>query len=296
MASQLFFVAGITGRVGGAAARQLLAQGHKVRSLARDPAKAAAWADQGVDVRQGDWNDTAALTQALNGVDGAYVMMPPIFVPSPDYAEARAVTASLQTALSTSKPPRVVALSSFGSEQPTGLGLITSTYLMEQGLQTLDLPIAYVRAGGFFDNNLASLPGIASTGIFHCFSELTNRPSLSIATPDIGAEVARLLTGPAWQGTRIIELGSLISPDELAAGMAEALGRDVKAEAVPRDRWTATLTSFGFPAGATGLYEEMMDAINSGWIHSGNSGTEPVPATLTPAEFYSQARLSAHSS
>ena len=73
----MFFVAGITGHVGGAAAHKLLEQGHTVRTLARDPQKAAEWARQGVDVRQGDFTDPAAVAAALEGVEGAYLMMPP---------------------------------------------------------------------------------------------------------------------------------------------------------------------------------------------------------------------------
>ena len=292
MDSKLFFVAGMTGKVGGAAAQQLLAQGHKLRTVARDPAKAAAWAQQGVDVRPGDWNDGAALAAALEGVEGAYVMMPPIMVPSPGYTEAKAVIAGLRQALTQAPPPRLVALSSFGSEQSSGIGLITSTHLMEQALIEFGLPLAFVRAGGFFDNYLPSLQPAAATGVFYSFAQATDKPSFSIATPDIGKQVATLLTGPAWTGTRIIELGSPISADAFAAGMGEALGREVHAQAVPRERWSATLAQFGFPAGATGQYEEMMDAVNSGWIHAGNPGTEPVPATLTPAEFYRKASKS----
>lgn len=290
MASKLFFVAGITGKVGGAAAADLLAQGHKLRTVARDPAKASSWADQGVEVRQGDWNDSDALAQALSGVDGAYLMMPPVMAPSPDFSEAKAIVASLKTALAKSMPARIVALSSFGSEQSSGLGLITSTYLMEQGLAGVSAPVAIIRAGGFLDNNIPSLPMVASTGIFYSFAAPTDHPTLTIATPDIGKQIAMLLTGPAWTERKIVELGTMMSPDEIAAGMGEALGREVHAQAVPRERWTATLESFGFPAGGTGLYEEMMDSINSGWIHAGNPGTEPVPATLTPAAFYAQVK------
>jgi hypothetical protein len=32
-----------------------------------------------------------------------------------------------------------------------------------------------------------------------------------VATDDIGAEVATLLTGPAWSGHRVIEMGSMVS-------------------------------------------------------------------------------------
>ena len=44
----MFLVMGVTGKVGGATAKHLLAQGKKVRALVRDRAKAASWTDQGV--------------------------------------------------------------------------------------------------------------------------------------------------------------------------------------------------------------------------------------------------------
>lgn len=72
----MFFVAGITGRVGSAAAQQLLNDGHTVRALVRDRHKAARWSQQGVDVRQGELTDGAAFAAALEGVEGAFVMQP----------------------------------------------------------------------------------------------------------------------------------------------------------------------------------------------------------------------------
>ena len=113
----MFFVAGMTGNVGGAAARRLLAEGHAVRTLARDPQKAAAWAQQGVDVRQGDFNDPASVAAALEGVAGAFLMMPPMMAPAPGFPEAKAVIASFREALRQAPPPRLVLLSSIGSEQ-----------------------------------------------------------------------------------------------------------------------------------------------------------------------------------
>ena len=50
----MYLVMGITGKVGGATARHLLAQGKTVRALVRDRDKAAIWSDQGVELVDGD--------------------------------------------------------------------------------------------------------------------------------------------------------------------------------------------------------------------------------------------------
>ena len=54
-----------------------------------------------------------------------------------------------------------------------------------------------------------------------------------------------LLTGPAWSGQRVIELGSMVA-DEVAGQLGEVLKRDVKAFAIPRAGWAAALSSSAF--------------------------------------------------
>jgi len=49
-----------------------------------------------------------------------------------------------------------------------------------------------------------------------------------VATNDVGAEVAKLLTGPAWSGHRVIELGSMVSADNSADEVAGQLNEVLK--------------------------------------------------------------------
>lgn len=284
----MFLVTGITGHVGGATARELLARGKQVRALVRDTHKAAAWAGQGVDLVQGDWNDAASITSALKGVEGAYLMMPPITTPLPGFPEAKAVVANYVQALKQSPPPKLVALSSFGSEKPSGLGLITSTHLMEEGLKDMPFPVAFVRAGGFFENYLYGLQA-GQGGTLPVFYAPTDRKVLQIATTDIGALVAELLT-TEWNGRRVIELGSQVSPDEIASALGEVLGRDVKAQAVPREAWAGALEHMGLPKGSTWAYEEMIEGVNSGWIGSGVEGTESRQGTTSAKDVFAKAK------
>jgi uncharacterized protein YbjT (DUF2867 family) len=288
----MFLVMGITGNVGGATARHLLANGKTVRALVRDRAKAASWADQGVELVDGDWNDAMAIERALEGIDGAFVMLPAVWAPSPDFKEAKGVIANYVEALTKAPPPRVVALSSVGANRTSGLGMITALALLEQGLDDLASPIAFVRAGGFFENFLYGLH-VAKAGTLPVYYNPTNRKSTMVATTDIGAEVATLLSGPAWSGHRIIELGSMISSDEVAAQLGEVMKLDVKAFAVPRAEWPASFEQFGIPKGQTGPAEAMFEAVNAGWMDLGVEGTERVAGTTSPHDVFAAAQKAA---
>ena len=282
---RMFFVAGITGRVGGATARRLLQEGRKLRALAREPDRAEEWRRLGVEVRRGDFDDPAAVADALQGVEGAFLMLPPILTPAPDFAEARATIGSFREALRRSPPRRLVVLSSIGSQRASGLGLITGTRLLEQALADAPFPTAFVRAASFVENAARSLEAAAASGWFDSFRAPTDRATPTVATTDIGAEVARLLIAE-WNGKRVIELGSPASPDDIARAMSEATGRPVRARAIPREQWSATLIAHGFPPGATWACEQMEDGFNSGWIAFGDPGAEPVAATTPPAEVF----------
>ena len=285
----MYLVIGITGNVGGATARHLLEQGKQVRALVRDREKAAKWADQGVQLVDGDWNDATAIATALKGIEGAFVMLPAVWAPSPDYREAKGVIANYVEALTEVVPLRVVALSSMGANKTSWLGMITALSLLEQGFRSLPSPVAFVRGGGFFENFLFGLQA-AQGGTLPVFYTPTNRKSTMVASDDIGAEVATLLTGPAWSGHRVIELGSMVSADEVAGQLGEILALDVKAFAVPRAGWAGALEQFGIPKGHTGPAEEMYESVNAGWMELGDAGTEHVAGTTSAHDVFAAAK------
>jgi uncharacterized protein YbjT (DUF2867 family) len=69
-------VTGATGAQGGAAVDALLAEGFCARALVRDPRSAAACAlgDKGVELAQGNFNDSASLQAAMQGAYGVFSM------------------------------------------------------------------------------------------------------------------------------------------------------------------------------------------------------------------------------
>jgi uncharacterized protein YbjT (DUF2867 family) len=285
----MYLVMGITGKVGGATAEHLLAHGKDVRALVRNREKASNWATRGVELVDGDWNDAAAIEQALRGVEGAFVMLPAVWAPSPDYKEAKGVIANYVGALTKAAPPRVVALSSMGANRTSGLGMITGLSLLEQGFRDLTSPLAFVRAGGFFENFLYGLQ-VAQGGTLPVYYNPTSRKSTMVATNDIGGAAAGLLTGPAWSGQRTFELGSMVSADDVAEHLGDVLNRDVRAFAIPRAGWAEAFEQFGVPRGHTGPAEEMYEAVNAGWMDLGVGGTEHVAGTTSARDVFAAAQ------
>jgi uncharacterized protein YbjT (DUF2867 family) len=283
----MFAVMGITGHVGGAVAKNLLAAGKTVRAVVRNPEKANAWADRGVELVQSAYDDAAGLAKAFAGSEGVFAMIPPDFGPAPGFPDQKRTIAAISHALEQAKPAKAVFLSSIGSEQTSSLGLITSTHLLEQATRTLPIPVAYLRAGSFMENWLGAVDHIRTTGEMPFFYAPLERKCPLVATQDIGQAGAKVLQ-ENWTGVRVLEVDGPEGGTDLhrtAAAFGSALKRQVKAVQLPEAAWQSVLVGMGMPADRTGLYIEMVKSFNSGWIHFGNSGTEKLHGSTTIEDF-----------
>jgi uncharacterized protein YbjT (DUF2867 family) len=131
----MFAITGITGKVGGEVARNLLAGNHPVRAVVRDLRKGEAWAQLGCDLVRADINDVGALTSAFKGAESVFVLVPPNFDPSPDFCEARATAGTLKSAIAAARPGRAVYLSTIGA-QATQSNLLTQHTIPNKCLET----------------------------------------------------------------------------------------------------------------------------------------------------------------
>ena len=278
----MYAIMGITGRVGGAIADNLLALGEQIRAIVRNPEKAARWKDRGAEIAVADTDDPNALASAFEGADGVFVMVPPNFAPAPGFPEIRKTLTSYHAALAKALPRKAVYLSSIGAERTSGLGLITGSHLLEQTLGDLPIAHAFLRAGWFMENHAWDVTTAKSEGrIFSNLYPLDRKFSL-VATADIG-EVGADVLRQDWTGRRYIEVAGpgQYSPNDIARALSSALGRTIEAVAVPREKWTEFFVGQGMPEGRTEPRAEMVDGFNSGWIHFGVPGTEQITGTTS---------------
>jgi NAD(P)H dehydrogenase (quinone) len=278
----MFAVMGVTGQVGGAVARNLMERGRQVRAIVRSPEKGEAWRERGAEIAIADFNDTDALGKAFAGVEGVFVMIPPNFAPSPGFPESRAVIGSIREALAAAKPGRIVALSTIGAQQGSGIGLLTALHIMEEELGSLGIPAAFLRAGWFMENSTWDVASARQEGKMHSYLQPLDKAFSLVATEDIGKAGAEILIDP-WQGNRFIEVAGpkQYTPAAMAEAFSRVMGRPVEAAVIPRSAWQETFVQQGVPADRTAYRIEMLDGFNSGWISFGVPGTEHVVGTTT---------------
>jgi NAD(P)H dehydrogenase (quinone) len=281
----MYTVMGITGQVGGATARALLADGRKVRGIVRDPARAAHWEAQGVELAVADYRDTAALSAAFHDTEGVFAMIPAYFTPTPGFTEAREVLAGLRQALAAALPPRAVYLSSVGAQHPSGLGLITQLHILEQVLADLPIPNAFIRAAWFLENFQWDVSSARERGEIASFLRPLDRAFPMVATEDIGSLAGKILQQD-WTGNRYpeIEAPGRYSALDAAAAFSTVLGRPVQPVVVPRETWAGLFEAQGMPSDRTAPRIEMLDGFNSGWIDFDPHAAEHVIGRRTQEE------------
>ncbi|HET7778604.1 MAG TPA: NmrA family NAD(P)-binding protein [Rudaea sp.] len=260
----MYAITGITGKVGGALARTLLAAHQPVRAVVRDADKAREWAAQGCEIAFASMNDASALAAAFEGTEGVFILPPSEFDPAPGFPEARAVIDAVMTALEWARPGKVVCLSTIGA-QAAETNLLTQRTLLEQALSTLAIPIAFLRPAWFMENFAWDVAAAREQGVLVSFLQPLDKPVPMIATADIGRLAAELIQ-QSWDGCRIVELESdhRISPNEAAATFAKVLGHPVKAQVVPRETWANLFKSQGMKDPQPRI--RMLDGFNEGWI------------------------------
>ena len=72
----MYVVGGVTGHTGSLVAQTLLERGERVRAIVRNREHIYQWKDRGAEVVVVDFNDAQALSFALEGVKGAYLLTP----------------------------------------------------------------------------------------------------------------------------------------------------------------------------------------------------------------------------
>jgi uncharacterized protein YbjT (DUF2867 family) len=233
MAQELtIVVTGSTGNQGGAVARGLLARGHKVRAVTRDPSssRAKALANAGATLVAASLEDTAAITKALEGATSLFAMTTP-FGGGTD-AETRQGIAAADAAKAAGVH---LVFNSVGSaNRQTGVPHFDSKYKVEKHIAKIGAR-ATILAPAYFMENLYFGKEQLAKGTYAAALPPT-RTLAQISVADIGAVAVRVLEDAGrFTGKRFDLEGDELTGNDVVAILARVTGRPFAYYQVPLD-------------------------------------------------------------
>jgi NAD(P)H dehydrogenase (quinone) len=258
-------VTGVTGHLGRLVVTGLLDAGipaADVVAVVRTPEKAADLADRGVQVRQADYTDAAALATALQGVDRL------LLVSGSEVGQRVAQHANVLQAAKANGVGLVVYTSAPKADD-TPLPLAPEHIATERLIADFGIPAVVLRNNWYFENYDQQITQAAETGTL---TGSAGQGRIAAATrADFAAATVAVLT--AEQPTPgIVELGGdeAWTLAELAAAVAAETGRDVTYRNLTPEEHIRTLVEVGLPEGTAQFVAGLDQAIAQGALETGS--------------------------
>lgn len=236
-------ITGATGQLGQHVVANLLktTAADQLVAVVRNPAKAEALSQQGVNVRQADYGDEGALTKALQGVEKLLII-------SSSEVGQRAPQHRNIIQAATAAGVKFIAYTSLLHADTSPLGLADEHIATEKMLADSGIPYALLRNGWYTENYLASAPPALEHGVF--IGAAGEGKIASATRADYAAAAARVMSEEGHAG-KVYELagdnGWTLS--ELAAELAKQSGKKVVYQNLSEADFAAALKSVGLPDG-----------------------------------------------
>ena len=260
---KIIVVAGATGAQGGGLARAILSRpelGFSVRALTRNPSsdKAKALAAAGAEVIATDVSDEASVRSAFAGAYGAYCVTffwehfsPELEIQQATNMANAAAAAGLHHVVWSTLEDSRKWIPLEDDRMPTLLEKYKVPHLDAKGeadeaFHQAGVPTTYFLTSFYWDNfiHFGMGPQKQPDGSRAITFPLDDKKLPGIAAEDIGKCALGVLCDPGrWAGQRVGVASAHLTGDEMAAGLAAAIGEPVVYNAVSADVYRR----FGFP-------------------------------------------------
>ncbi|TCP42062.1 uncharacterized protein YbjT (DUF2867 family) [Tamaricihabitans halophyticus] len=255
----MIVVTGATGALGGATVENLLTRipASQLGVSVRDVNKARHFADRGVLVRQGSYEDPAALRASFAGAE--QVLLVSGNDPAADVVALHrnaidaAVAAGVKRILYTSQQG-----AADGPYPPGRLHAATEAILADSGIAWTALRC------GFFGSLDQLLGPWQRTGVI---AAPADGPIPWIERADIAEAVAVILAGDdAFDGPITLTTPHPVTLDDLAGFASQLTGRDITRVVVDDEQWVTEQTANGLPDHLARMTLAMFQAVRTGYF------------------------------
>lgn len=261
-------VTGATGQLGAKVVEALLASvpAEQLAVSVRDPQKASALSERGVDVRKGDFDDPASLDTAFAGVERLLI----VSTQGDNDTRIRQHMAAVEAAQRAGV--KFIAYTSVVNAASNPLALAPVHKATEEAIAKTGIPYAFLRNNWYIENETGSIQGI-----------LAGAPLVTSAGDgkvgwatrgDYAQAAAAVLAGNGHEN-KIYELsGPMLTHDELAQQIGEVLGREVPVQHVDDAAYAEAMRGAGVPEPVVPFLVSIQSAIREGALDVPSSDLE----------------------
>lgn len=270
-------ITGASGQLGRLVLTHLLAKvpAASVVAVVRHPAKAADLAQQGIVLRQADYNHPAALAAAFAGVETV------LLISSNEVgqraAQHRNVIGAAQRA-----GVKLLVYTSLLRADSSPLNLAPEHLATETALKASGLSSIILRNGWYTENYTASVPPAVANGAF--LGSAADGRIASAARADYAAAAVAALTGAARVGQTYELAGdAAYTLADLAAEISRQTGKNIPYKDLPEADYRAVLLKIGLQAGlAAGLASWDVAASHGALFDDGRQLSKLIGRPTTP--------------
>ena len=272
-----------TGNIGRRVVLDLIAAGASLRLVLRDASKLPGGVRERVEVVEGSHGDAAVVDDAFVGADALFWLAPPDPRRTVDEVYLD-FTRPAADAIRRHGVKRVVSITALGrgTRWQDEAGLVTGSIRMDDMLMATGAAFRGLAMPSFMDNLLRQVAPIRDQGIFYGPID-PDRVAPTTAVDDMGAAAARLLADASWAGQAEAPLigPEDLSANEMAAIVADVLGRPVRYQQITLDALKAQLLGNGMNENFAQGYVDMMRAKNEGM----DDAAPRTPGSIAPTSF-----------
>jgi uncharacterized protein YbjT (DUF2867 family) len=246
-------VTSATGKTGTPTVLQLLEKGFPVRAFVRKlDHRSEALESAGAEIFVGNQYSITDMRAAMVGVKRAYQCAPA--APNPLYFYAAFTAAAYEADLE-----HVVTLGQWLSASNHHSPMTRAVYMGDILIKMRpEMTVTTINVGWFADNYMTGLETAAQLGVFSMpLGDGTIKKNAAPSNEDIASVAVGALIDPATHAGRTYRPTGpeLLSPNEIAAAMGRALGREVKYRDIPEKMMIKAFKALGTQAAATSYSE-----------------------------------------
>lgn len=218
---------GAAGNITKPLAEKLLAAGHTVKVIGRNPEKLKVLADKGAEISIGNIEDQDFINSAFKGADALYTMVPVPFHLDDWVAYHILVGTNYANAIKENNIRKVVNLGTYGGHHTEGIGPTASLGKVEALLSEIEgVDFVALRPGYFYTNFINQIPFIRASGIIGGnYGDVTNKLLLSHYS-DIADAAFEAITTPHFNNNEpFYPISDIRSLSDAAQVLGAAVGK-----------------------------------------------------------------------